>query len=95
MEEQFQTLLVNSNLKIERIISKDHSTPPGQWYDQDRDEWVLLLQGNAELQFEDDRILTLSRGDYYLIPAHCRHRVAWTDPDTETIWLAVHFLAQT
>ena len=30
-------------------------------------------------------------GDHLLIPRHVRHRVERTDPDRETIWLAVHF----
>jgi cupin 2 domain-containing protein len=89
--ELFETLLQNDNVRIERIISKGHMTPPGEWYDQDRDEWVLLLRGVARLSFDGDCApLEMVAGDYVFIPAHCKHRVDWTDPQQESIWLAVH-----
>ena len=90
-DELFQTLLARDQLKIERIISHGHSTPDGQWYDQEWDEWVLLFQGTAKLLYENGEQVSLRAGDYLLIPAHVRHRVAWTDPDQYTLWLAVHF----
>ncbi|BAJ00656.1 hypothetical protein SVI_0685 [Shewanella violacea DSS12] len=31
-------------------------------------------------------------GDYVDIAAHCKHRVTWTSTETETLWLAVHYL---
>lgn len=77
-------------MHIERIISKGHSTPEGEWYDQDQDEWVLLLQGKAVLSFEDNSTINLASGDYLYIPAHERHRVEWTDPNGDCIWLAIH-----
>lgn len=88
--ELFQTLLARETLKIERIVSRGHATPEGQWYDQDWDEWVLLLQGQAGLAYADGQVTGLEAGDYLLIPAHTRHRVAWTAPDENTVWLAVH-----
>ncbi|MDD2661341.1 MAG: cupin domain-containing protein [Methylococcales bacterium] len=90
-EEIFECIIKQDNLYIERIISNGHVTPPGQWYDQAGDEWVLLIQGQATLLFEKNRrLVRLSPGDYLLIPAHARHRVEWTLPDFNTIWLAVH-----
>lgn len=90
--EVFQTLLENSGVRIERIISQGQATPAGEWYDQEQDEWVLLLSGAAELIFDDNGSpLPMKPGDHLMIPAHCRHRVAWTDPDGQTVWLAVHF----
>lgn len=89
--EYFESLFKKDNLHIERIVSKGHTTPSGQWYDQNWDEWVLLLQGNAIIEYEDDLPkVAMSTGDYLLIPANVKHRVAWTDTDTDTIWLAVH-----
>ena len=74
--------------RIERIISLGHATPEGQWYDQDQDEFVLLLQGEAKLTFVDqDKQIHLKSGDYLIIPAHNKHRVDWTLPDSHTIWL--------
>lgn len=89
--ELFQTLWSKEELKIERIISRGHSTPDGQWYCQDWDEWVLLLQGEAQLAYENNQTINLKPGDYLLIPAHTRHRVAWTASEENTLWLAVHY----
>jgi cupin 2 domain-containing protein len=91
-EELFETLLKRDRLHIERIISRGHVTPAGQWYDQAWDEWVLLIQGQATLLYEKERkMISLTAGDHLLIPARTRHRVEWTHPDMESIWLAVHF----
>jgi cupin 2 domain-containing protein len=90
-EELFESILKLDNILIERIVSNGHVTPAGQWYDQPGDEWVILLQGQATLLFEkNQQLINLIPGDYLLIPAHTRHRVEWTLPDFNTIWLAVH-----
>ena len=90
-DELFQTLLSNKQIKIERIISKDHSSSVNNWYDQIQDEWIILLEGQAKLQFENNTaLLNLNPGDYLFIPAHSKHRVHWTDPTITTIWLAIH-----
>jgi cupin 2 domain-containing protein len=88
--ELTQTLLDAANIRIERIISRGHTSPTDIWYDQGENEWVLLIAGAARLQFED-RIVELKPGDFIDIPAHHRHRVDWTDPEQETIWLAVFY----
>jgi cupin 2 domain-containing protein len=91
-DEVFDTILSSNRCKIQRIISKGHKSPPDYWYDQETDEWVIVLKGAAKLKFEKKgRIIEMMPGDYLLIPAHCKHRVEWTDPDVETIWLAVHY----
>jgi cupin 2 domain-containing protein len=90
--EEFKALASSTNVRIERIVSYGHATPEGEWYDQERDEWVLLLSGSAGLLFEGDEApRVMHQGDYVMIPAHCRHRVAWTDSAETSIWLAVHF----
>lgn len=90
-EEQFENLLELGRCRIERIVSQGQSSPEGYWYDQPRDEWVVLLRGQAMLEFsEPGQRMRLEEGDYVMIPAHCRHRVAWTDPNQPTIWLAIH-----
>jgi cupin 2 domain-containing protein len=80
--------------RLERIVSRQHASPPGFWYDQPGPEWVLLLSGSAVLLFEEPsgQILRhqLSPGDFLEIPAHRRHRVEQTDPTQDTIWLALH-----
>lgn len=90
-EEQFQTLAQKGNVKIERILSYGQTTPTGEWYDQTQDEWVMLVQGEAKLEYDDGSQIDLKRGDYVMIPAHTKHRVAWTIENELTIWLAVHF----
>jgi cupin 2 domain-containing protein len=93
-QEQFTTLLTSPNVTIERIVSLGHASPAGDWYDQDRAEWVIVLSGSAGLQFDGEaEPRTLKVGDHVFIPAHARHRVAWTDPAQLTVWLAVHFAA--
>ena len=80
------------NSKLERIVSIGHVTPPGEWYDQNEGEWVVLLQGQARLRFaDDDRERVLNSGDYLWIAAHRRHRVEWTSQRPPAIWLAFHF----
>lgn len=96
-EERFDTLVDDREVTIERIVSTGQASPPGFWYDNPRDEWVVLLAGGAALEFEGEpSIRTLRPGDYLRIPAHCRHRVVYTEfeaPDAPTVWLAVHFIA--
>ena len=87
-EEEFVTLFENSALKIERIVSHSHASPEGFWYDQAEDEWVIILRGEANLEFASGEQMELGEGDYLTIPRHLRHRVRRTGP--ETIWLAVH-----
>ena len=89
-KELFESLLANDNILIERIISTGQATPPGEWYEQNKDEWVVLLQGEAILAYEDGSQIKLSSGDYLLIPAQQKHRVAYTSSDPPCIWLAIH-----
>lgn len=89
-EEVVEVLLSAQDMRIERITSHGHASPADFWYDQPQDEWVILLKGAAKLQFREET-LNLSPGDYVHIPAHCPHRVEWTTPDEESIWLAIHF----
>jgi len=86
--EEFLTLFENPNAKIERIISNGQASPAGFWYDQEQDEWVMVLRGTATLEFADGERVQLKEGDCLTIPRHVRHRV--TQTSAETIWLAVH-----
>lgn len=91
-EEVTQCLLRSGQLRIERIVSRGHCSPPDFWYDQDQAEWVIVLQGEARLRFADnDRTLHLSSGMYVNIAAHEKHRVESTKPDENTVWLAVFY----
>jgi cupin 2 domain-containing protein len=91
-EEIFEILLETDRFRLERIISTGQATPAGQWYDQEKNEWVALLSGSAGLLFEGEREpRVMEPGDYVLIPSRRRHRVEWTDPDHDTVWLALHY----
>ena len=90
--EEVTALISSPKLRIERIVSRGQASPPGFWYDQPQDEWVIVLAGSAELAFADDSAtMRMAAGDYVHIPAHRRHRVTWTDPAQPTVWLAVHY----
>jgi cupin 2 domain-containing protein len=94
-EEIFDNLIIGSGgFKLEKIISTGQTTPEGQWYDQEKDEWVMLIQGNAKLLFEreinSNSIVEMNKGDFLIIKAHDKHRVIYTSKDPQCIWLAFH-----
>jgi cupin 2 domain-containing protein len=89
-DELYETLSGSGQIRIERIVSHGHASPPDFWYDQGSTEFVLLIRGRAQLAFEEETV-DLHPGDYLTITAHRKHRVIWTDPDAPTIWLAVHY----
>jgi Cupin domain. len=87
--ELFEILLQGGNgLLVERIISHGHTTPEGEWYDQEKDEWVAVLQGEATLLFADGREVFLGQGMHVFLPRHEKHRVTHTS--SPCIWLAIH-----
>lgn len=88
--EMVELLAVAGPVRIERIVSHGQASPEGFWYDQEQAEWVMVVQGAARLVFADGEV-ALAAGDWLTIPAHCRHRVAWTAPAQDTVWLAVFY----
>lgn len=91
-DELIDILADNGQVRIERIVSRGHASPPGFWYDQQQHEFVLLLQGEADLELLDpSERVTLQTGNYLLIPAHRKHRVARTSSEQDCIWLAVFY----
>lgn len=88
--ELFTILLEADHVRIERIVSYGHASPEGFWYDQDKHEWVVVLQGEARLSLEGT-VKHMKPGDYLNIPAHQKHRVEWTTPSGPTVWLAVFY----
>ena len=89
--EQFEPIVAAPPVRIERIVSRGHASPPGFWYDQAEHEWVAVLAGAARLRFEDGETTEMKPGDHVNIAAHRRHRVEWTHPDEPTVWLAIHY----
>ena len=91
-EEIFDAICSTESVRIERIVSRGHASPAGFWYDEEKNEFVLVVRGSAGLKLEnEDDIVVLKAGDYLNIGAHVKHRVEWTDPTCETIWLSVHY----
>ena len=90
-EELFEDIISKEGLKIERIVSYGHTTPKSEWYEQGHDEWVILLKGEAIVSFFDEEDIKLKAGDYLNILALKKHRVSWTLPKQESVWLAVHY----
>ncbi len=90
-DEICDQLLKSDTIRIERILSKGHATAENEWYDQDENEWVMVVKGAGEIIFEDGSTVPLKAGDYLNIPAHKKHRVLWTNPDEVTVWLAVFY----
>lgn len=91
-EEIFENIIEHKHFKLERILSSGQTTPPGEWYDQPKAEWVILLKGSAQLRFEGEgEVIKLQPGDFIHIPAHKRHRVERTDEHEKTVWLALHY----
>jgi cupin 2 domain-containing protein len=89
-DEITETLVQAKHVRIERIVSEGHASPPEFWYDQAENEWVLLLQGAARLRFENE-LVEMKVGDFLNIPAHIKHQIEWTTPGEQTIWLAVFY----
>lgn len=91
--EVFENLISTPSVRIERIVSRGQVAPEHGWFDQEENEWVMVVQGAAELTFDNGKMLRLHPGDYVNIPAHTKHQVSWTQPDSDTVWLAVFYPA--
>jgi len=90
--ELIEILQENNTVRIERIVSRGQNSPKEFWYDQDENEWVILLKGSAVLLFKDkNKIVKMKVGDYIKIPAHKKHRVEETSKIEDTIWLCVFY----
>lgn len=89
-EELFDIVASGKDFTLERIVSRGHITPEDKWYDQEKDEWVILLEGKAVILYGSGESIELGRGDWVFIPAHTRHRVTFTSSVPECVWLALH-----
>ncbi len=91
-EEVFELIVQSSQVRIERIVSQGQVSPAEGWYDQGEHEWVCVLQGEGHVLLEGASEPEILRaGDHLFLPAHRRHKVVWTAPEPETVWLAVFF----
>lgn len=85
-----ETLFKGEGFRIDRILSCGQTSPQGSWYDQEEDEYVILLSGEARLLFRDQEEITLCKGEWVFIPAHREHRITYTSKDPKCVWLALH-----
>ncbi|MEM1405047.1 MAG: cupin domain-containing protein [Pseudomonadota bacterium] len=90
-EELFEKLVEGKEFRVQRIVSKGHTAPESGWFDQEEHEWVLVVKGEARVSFDNGDVEHLSAGSYLNIPARTKHRVSWTSPHTETVWIAIHY----
>ncbi len=91
-KELIEVIASSDCVRIERIVSRGQASEPGFWFDQNTTEFVVLLAGQARLQFQTRaEPVTLLPGDYLTIAPGEKHRVTWTHPEAETVWLAVHY----
>ena len=65
---------------VEQILSGRLDAP--QDYDQDHDEWVVVLTGAAVLEVAGV-VHELRERDWCLLPAHTVHRLVSTEPGTK------------
>jgi cupin 2 domain-containing protein len=89
LSEELTTILTETpNVRIERIISTGQTS---DWYNQDETEFVVLLEGNAVIEFENGRITEMSKGDTLIIQPHECHRVSYTSNEPPCVWLCVFY----
>lgn len=87
--EVINNIIDTNNVRIEHIISTGQSSPDNFWYDQNQNEWVVVLEGYGIIEYFDGNTIELKKGNSLYIPAHKKHRVKETA--NPTIWLAVFF----
>lgn len=89
-EEKFFEIFKDEKIKIEKIVSNGQKSPQDFWYEQEKNEFVLILEGFAIVEFEDFEV-ELKKGDCLNIKAYQKHRVKFTTLDETTIWFAVFY----
>jgi len=87
-EELTTVLAKGGNVRIERIVSTGQVS---DWYDQPETEFVVLLSGSADVEYENGETVAMLRGDTLLIKPHEKHRVIFTSSEPPCIWLCVFY----
>ena len=90
-DEIFEDILITEKLRVERIVSKGQTSPETGWYDQDENEWLIVLSGYGVIEYINGDKVPLKQGDYLNIKAHEQHRVIATSADEATVWLAIFY----
>lgn len=85
IEEIFQ--IPDKNFRVERILSSSQVSK--EWYDQEENEYVVLLEGKARIVYENGEEVFLQAGDTLFLPAHKKHKVSFTSE--RCLWLCIFF----
>ena len=89
LTDELVAVLVNTDsVRIERIVSTGQTS---DWYDQAETEFVALLEGSAQIEFTDGRVVVLAKGDTLVVAPHERHRVTQTSVNPPCIWLCIFY----
>jgi len=88
--EEIHRLAELGHVVVDQILSGRLDGPVD--YLQDVDEWVVVLDGGATLDVDEER-LSLEPGDWVLIPARTPHHLVETAPGTN--WLTVTATSRT
>ena len=92
--EQFFDLLKTKNIRIEKIVSNGQTSPKDFWYDQDENEFIIVLKGEAVLEVKQNNDIeeyNLKEGDFLDVKSNVKHHVKYTSLDEPTIWLAFFY----
>ena len=92
--EHFFEILQTNHIKIEKIVSYGQKSEENFWYEQEQNEFVVLLEGEAILHVQEHNGIkeyALTKGDFLDIKAYVKHRVHYTSEEQSTIWLAVFY----
>ena len=88
-EELITVLTESENIRIERIISAGQIS--SDWYDQAETEFVVLLEGCADITFDNGKIVNMKKGDTLRIKPHEKHKVSRTSSEPPCVWLCIFY----
>ena len=89
LTEEFTSILAEGRgVRVEKIVSAGQTTG---WCDQAETEFVSLLQGEAEIEYENGETVRLLKGDTLIINPRERHRVSFTTTEPPCVWLCVFY----
>jgi len=90
LPNELTTVLVSNGdkVRVERIVSTGQVS---DWYDQPETEFVVLLEGTAQIDYEGGATVDMHKGDSVTILPHERHRVSYTSSNPPCIWLCFFY----
>lgn len=89
--EIMESIIKTDKFRIERVVSRGHTSPENGWYDQNESEWVIVLSGYGVIEYFNGMHVTIKQGDYLNIKPHEKHKVIESSPNEPTVWLAIFY----